>query len=128
LILKPEEAGETQAALKALADARLIVTNEDSAEVAHEALIREWPTLRGWLEDNREDLRLHRHLTEAAQEWLAADREPDGCTWARLAQACDGLLLTPGTERWNGNSWSARRSPSGKYRREAQRQRAGGCP
>ena len=41
----------THAVLKALADARLITTSEDSAEVAHEALIREWPTLRGWLEE-----------------------------------------------------------------------------
>ena len=88
LILKPEEAASTHAVLKALADARLITTSEDSAEVAHEALIREWPTLRSWLEDNREGLRLHRHLTEAAQEWLLMNREPDLLyRGARLAQA-----------------------------------------
>ena len=75
LILKPEEAATTQAVLKALADARLITTSEDSAEVAHEALIREWPTLRGWLEEDRENLRLHRHLTETSQEWSASNRE-----------------------------------------------------
>ncbi|HMD81844.1 MAG TPA: helix-turn-helix domain-containing protein, partial [Anaerolineales bacterium] len=50
LILKPEEATITLTVLKTLADARLIMTSQDSAEVAHEALIREWPTLRGWLE------------------------------------------------------------------------------
>ncbi|HSJ88587.1 MAG TPA: helix-turn-helix domain-containing protein, partial [Anaerolineales bacterium] len=77
LILKPEEAVTTHDVLKVLADARLITTSEDSAEVAHEALIREWPTLRSWLEDNRDGLRLHRHLTEAAQEWLLMNREPD---------------------------------------------------
>jgi WD40 repeat protein/basic membrane lipoprotein Med (substrate-binding protein (PBP1-ABC) superfamily) len=88
LILNPEEAGETQSVLKALADARLITTGQDSAEVAHEALIREWPTLRGWLEDNREGLRLHRHITDAAQEWLTSNREPDGLyRGARLAQS-----------------------------------------
>ena len=88
LILKPEEAANTQAVLKALADARLIITTEDSAEVSHEALIREWPTLRGWLEANREELRLHRHLTEAAQEWLASHREVDVLyRGARLTQA-----------------------------------------
>ncbi len=38
LILKPEEAPATHAVLKALADARLITTSEDSAEVAHEGL------------------------------------------------------------------------------------------
>jgi WD40 repeat protein/transcriptional regulator with XRE-family HTH domain len=87
LILKPEEASVTHAVLKALADARLIVTSEDSAEVAHEALIREWPTLRGWLEENREDLRLHRQLTEVAQEWNAMEHSADILyRGARLAQ------------------------------------------
>jgi|GEM_PF-94814 len=90
LILKPEETAITQNVLKALADARLIITSENSAEVAHEALIREWPTLRGWLEDNREGLRLHRHLTEASQEWLQLDRVPDVLyRGARLAQVCE---------------------------------------
>jgi len=88
LILKPEETDATQAVLKALADARLVTTSEDSVQVAHEALIREWPTLRGWLEDNRDGLRLHRQLTDAAQEWQAAGREPDILfRGARLAQA-----------------------------------------
>ncbi len=52
--------------------------------------IREWPTLRGWLEDNRESLRFHRHLTEAAQEWSASNREP-GMLYrgARLTQVLD---------------------------------------
>lgn len=87
LILKPEEAAATQAVLVALADARLITTHEGSAEVAHEALIREWPTLRNWLEENRESLRFHRQLTEDAQEWLASNREVDLLyRGARLAQ------------------------------------------
>jgi WD40 repeat protein len=88
LILKPEEEAVTRRVLQKLADARLIITSADSAEVAHEALIREWPKLRGWLEDNREGLRLHRHLTEAAKEWAAQDCEPDALyRGARLAQA-----------------------------------------
>ena len=90
LILKPEEASTTQNVLKVLADARLIITSQDSAEVAHEALIREWPTLRGWLEDNREELRLHHHLAESAQDWAARNREPDLLyRGARLAQALE---------------------------------------
>src|SRR5215208_6008436 len=77
LILKPEDSDTTRQVLKILADARLITTSENSVEVAHEALIREWPTLRSWLEDNREGLRLHHQLTEAAQEWDSLNREPD---------------------------------------------------
>lgn len=90
LILKPDEAVVTQTVLQALADARLIITSEDSAEVAHEALIREWPTLRSWLEENREGLRLHRHLTDSAQEWQASNHESDILyRGARLAQAVE---------------------------------------
>jgi len=77
LILNPEEADSTRGVLKALADARLISLDEHTAEVAHEALIREWPALQGWLEENRERLRLQRQLTEAAQDWLEMERTPD---------------------------------------------------
>ncbi len=61
--------------LKTLTDARLVTTAQDSAEVAHEALIREWGTLRRWLDEDRESLRLHRHLTESAQEWERRGKE-----------------------------------------------------
>jgi hypothetical protein len=71
LISKQEDRGIVREVLSTLADARLITTDQDVAEVAHEALIREWPTLRNWLEENREGLRLHRHLTVTAQEWDA---------------------------------------------------------
>jgi GAF domain-containing protein len=38
-------------------------------EVAHEALIRGWSRLRDWIEEDRESLRRHRRLREAAEEW-----------------------------------------------------------
>lgn len=77
LILKPEEALSTHEVLRALADARLITTTEDAVEVAHEALIREWPTLRSWLDENRAGLRLHRQLTESAREWVETGYSSD---------------------------------------------------
>ncbi len=79
-----------ESVLKTLTDARLITTSEDTAEVAHEALIREWPTLRQWLTEDREGLRLHRHLTEAAQAWDELERDPGELyRGARLAQALE---------------------------------------
>jgi WD40 repeat protein len=69
-----------------LADARLVTVDETSAEVAHEALIREWPRLRRWLEEDREGIRMHRQLSQAAQLWEAGGREPsDLYRGARLA-------------------------------------------
>ncbi len=38
------------------------VTREPTVEVAHEALIRNWPRLRGWLDEDRESLTIMRHL------------------------------------------------------------------
>ena len=90
LTSKPGDREKVHEVLMTLADARLITTDQDSAEVAHEALIREWPTLRNWIDENRESLRLHRHLTEAAQEWVAMGHDPGGLyRGARLAQALE---------------------------------------
>ncbi len=61
--------------LKTLTDARLVTTEEDSAEVAHEALIREWVTLGKWLDENRESLNLYRHMQKSAQEWERRGKE-----------------------------------------------------
>ena len=44
----------TAAALAALTDSRLATADEGTLEVAHEALLREWPRLRGWLEEDAE--------------------------------------------------------------------------
>ncbi|MEI2609108.1 MAG: cytochrome D1 domain-containing protein [Candidatus Promineifilaceae bacterium] len=61
--------------LTILADARLVMTDEASAEVAHEALIRQWATLHQWLDEGRDTLRLQRRLENAAQEWDDEERE-----------------------------------------------------
>jgi WD40 repeat protein len=55
--------------LERLSAARLLTLGDHEVQVAHEAIIRHWPRLRGWLADDRELLRAHRRLTEAAVEW-----------------------------------------------------------
>lgn len=88
LIHRPEDETLVREVLTRLADARLITTDNEVAEVAHEALIREWPTLREWLEEDREGLRLHRHLTLAAEAWERRKRDPgDLYRGTRLKQA-----------------------------------------
>jgi serine/threonine protein kinase/WD40 repeat protein/DNA-binding winged helix-turn-helix (wHTH) protein len=54
---------------------RDITTREPTVEVAHEAIIREWPRLRGWLEKDRQGLRIHRHLTTTAAAWNDRGRD-----------------------------------------------------
>jgi hypothetical protein len=62
--------------LDALADQRLLTKGEDAVELAHEALLREWPRLRGWLEEDVQGRAMHRHLIGAARTWEAAGRDP----------------------------------------------------
>lgn len=96
LVPPGEEGLATRAVLTRLADARLITTSENTAEVAHEALIREWPRLREWLNQDREGLRLHRQLTEAVQEWELLERDPSALyRGARLAQVLEWAVLHP---------------------------------
>ncbi|TWP50560.1 hypothetical protein FKR81_20560 [Lentzea tibetensis] len=61
--------------LETLAAARLVVLDDDTVEVAHEALISAWPRLRTWLTADREALRTHRQLIEAAAMWHSLDRD-----------------------------------------------------
>jgi len=57
-------------------------------DVSHEALIRGWPRLRGWLDEDRAGLRLQRRITETAEEWQRSDRDDDLLyRGARLIQA-----------------------------------------
>jgi WD40 repeat protein/DNA-binding SARP family transcriptional activator len=51
------------------------VTRGPTVEVAHEALLREWDRLRGWVEGAREDVRAHRRLSAAAREWTDSGRD-----------------------------------------------------
>lgn len=96
LIPQGKEGMATRAVLTRLADARLITTGEGTAEVAHEALIREWLRLREWLGQDREGLRLHRQLTEAAQEWELLERDA-GVLYrgARLTQTREFAATNP---------------------------------
>jgi class 3 adenylate cyclase len=96
-----------ESAIEAFGAARLLSFDRDPAtgsptvEVAHEALLREWGRLRGWLDAAREDLRIQRRLAVAAREWVDADRDPSFlATGSRLAafeawHQGSGLAITP---------------------------------
>ena len=76
--------------LRVLVEARLVTVGEGTVEVAHEALIRHWPTLRAWLDEDREGRLVHRRLTEAAQEWETLGKEPGALyRGTRLAAAAE---------------------------------------
>ncbi len=95
---------EVEAVIRALVDARLLTTSEDEpshehmVEVSHEALIRGWPQLRSWIDEDRSGLRVQRRLTEAALEWQRTDRDEGGLyRGARLATALEWSAQHEGT-------------------------------
>ena len=79
--------------LEELAERRLVTISHGAVELAHEAVLREWPRLSDWLEEGREDLRVKRSLRTAAHEWEYHGRD-DGTLYrgARLAAARDWTL------------------------------------
>ena len=76
--------------LAALVERRLLVADDGTVELVHEALLERWPRLVAWLEEDAQGRRLHRHLTLAASEWEAAGRDPSELyRGARLAATLD---------------------------------------
>ncbi len=59
-----------------LVENRLLIVSAEEGEadkkvdIAHEALIRGWPRLRGWLDQRREAEQIRRRLETKAAEWL----------------------------------------------------------
>jgi WD40 repeat protein/transcriptional regulator with XRE-family HTH domain len=96
LVTRADEHESTERVVRLLADARLLTTSgepeagEAWVEVAHEALIRHWPRLRGWLDEDRADLRVHRRLMDAGAEWQRLEQD-DGSLYRgiRLAEALE---------------------------------------
>ena len=75
LITRPEDEETVERVVDTLTkpEHRLLAADEKfgarTIEVSHEALIRGWERLRKWLDEDREGLRLHRRISEAAKEW-----------------------------------------------------------
>jgi hypothetical protein len=86
-----------------LVDARLLTTDHGSVELAHESLIRAWPRLRLWVEQDRVTVRAHRHLADSAAVWQELGYD-QGTLYrgSRLAQ----------TRQWTASpSWRSALSP-----------------
>ena len=61
--LDAENDARVAGVLAALVERRLLVADDGTVELVHEALIEQWPRLAGWLEEDAQGRRLHRHLT-----------------------------------------------------------------
>jgi len=95
---------DIDAVLDAFASERLTILDEHTAQLSHDVLLREWPRLRGWLEEDQSGWILHGQLADAAVAWHDSHDDPSflyrGAQLAALQQA---------VTRWSANP---ARSPS----------------
>ncbi|HEY7072784.1 MAG TPA: BTAD domain-containing putative transcriptional regulator, partial [Acidimicrobiales bacterium] len=121
--------------VEAWAQARLLSldrhpeSREPTVEVAHEALLREWPRLRTWLDEDRDEIVALAQLREAAGAWAALDRDPGALyRGARLEVALDHLdgrdQAVPALEREFLDASSAERDRERERDAERLRQSA----
>lgn len=110
--------------LATLVAQRLLVADDGTVELVHDALIEHWPRLSSWLEQNREGRRLHEHLTQAASDWAANDRDPGelyrGARLAATLAWLDGAAERPALNRLEDEFLEASRAAATL---EAERQR-----
>lgn len=85
--------------LKELVDARLITVTakgdgfetapETRVEIAHEALVREWPQLRDWIEKNREFLTWRKRFRFFLSEWERLGSQESGLLGKAQLEECE---------------------------------------
>ena len=81
---------EREQLIERLVGARLVTSDDGVVELTHEALVRAWPRLREWLDEDADGQRIRHHLTIAADAWEELDR-PDSELYrgVRLTRALD---------------------------------------
>ena len=83
--------GGVDAVLEAFASRRLIILNDHSAQISHDALLSAWPRLRGWLAEDQASMVLYSQLAEHAATWQDSKADPSflyrGAQLAAVRQA-----------------------------------------
>ncbi|MHC5917360.1 MAG: nSTAND1 domain-containing NTPase, partial [Nostoc sp.] len=79
---KAELGEENWSLVQDLADARLVVTSrsaeeQETVEVAHEALIQHWQQLQSWIDENRSQIIQKNRIERLADEWEDNKKLPD---------------------------------------------------
>ncbi|MGW0648461.1 nSTAND1 domain-containing NTPase [Streptomyces umbrinus] len=114
------------AVLDRAASARLLTLDREWVELAHEALIRCWPRLHGWLAEDREAMRVLRQLTDAVYAWEALGRDPGALyrgTRLSTAGALERASLSAPEREFLDASRAAADSEQAAARRSARRLR-----
>jgi hypothetical protein len=69
--------------LDAYTDARLLTQSQQTVQITHEALIRAWPRLRHWINEDRAGNLIRQELEDSAAAWTQRNRSADALHRAR---------------------------------------------
>src|SRR6266513_4498511 len=102
LLADPKETVLLEEVSEAFIRARLVTSTTMAGtavlEVSHEALIREWPRLAGWLQEAREDIRFQHSISEDTTSWQERGKPKE--------------RLYRGSQLVEAQAWARRNSPS----------------
>lgn len=93
-----EQGQHRHALLERLIASRLLSSDGEVVEIAHESLTVVWPRLRSWLDDDVDGLRTMRHLAVSAESWDQLGRPPSE--------------LYRGVRQSRASEWRARADPA----------------
>jgi WD40 repeat protein/DNA-binding SARP family transcriptional activator len=110
LLTDPAEGHLVERVVHRLTAARVLTATRTpdglpQVELSHEALLRAWPRLRGWIDEDRTGLAIHRRLTDATLEWERRGHDP--------------TLLYRGVLLAEASAWAARPSSAPNPRERA---------
>ncbi|MBD2341790.1 CHAT domain-containing protein [Calothrix sp. FACHB-156] len=123
-----DEVGDYWDLVTLLANERLLVTNrnqlvEDTVEVVHEALIRNWGRLRGWMDENREFRVWQERLKVALQQWVDSNKDDGGLLRGATLAVAEDWLQQRGGEVSKPQRWFIEKSVALRERERKQKER-----
>ncbi|MBD2198383.1 MULTISPECIES: nSTAND1 domain-containing NTPase [Calothrix] len=129
LATSEEVGGENWDLVTRLADKRLVVTNrdelshEETVEVVHEALIRHWGRLRGWMQENRKFRIWQQGLMVALQQWVESGKDEGALLRGATLAVAEVWLQQRGGEVSKPQRWFIEKSVELRERERKQKQR-----
>ncbi|AFZ01707.1 CHAT domain-containing protein [Calothrix sp. PCC 6303] len=123
-----DEVGDYWDLVTLLANERLLVTNrnqlvEDTVEVVHEALIRNWGRLRGWMDDNREFRVWQERLKVALQQWVDSNKDDGSLLRGATLAVAEYWLQKRGEEVSKPQRWFIEKSVELRERERKQKEK-----
>jgi WD40 repeat protein/energy-coupling factor transporter ATP-binding protein EcfA2 len=129
LATSEEVGGDNWDLVTRLADKRLVVTNwdelshEETVEVVHEALIRHWGRLRGWMQENRKFRIWQQGLIVALQQWVESGKDEGALLRGATLAVAEDWLQQRGGEVSKPQRWFIEKSVELRERERKQKER-----